>query len=107
MKFENTDLFKKQLKKLSKKYKNIKIDILNFIENFDKFHLNAVKIKDKIFKVRIRNSSKNKGKRVGFRVYYYLKIEDRVILLVIYDKSEIKMIDEEILNSLIKEYKNV
>jgi len=103
MKFETSELFKKQFKKLSKKYKNIKSDIEIFLRNFETFHETAINIKENIFKVRVKNSSKNKGKRGGFRIYYYLKIKDKVILLVIYDKSEIEMIDENLLKDLIDE----
>ena len=35
MKFETSDIFKKQLKKLAKKYSYIKHDIENFIQNFE------------------------------------------------------------------------
>jgi mRNA-degrading endonuclease RelE of RelBE toxin-antitoxin system len=56
------------------------------------------------FKVRVKNSDKSSGKQGGYRIYYY-KTDDAGIthLLVIYDKSEIEMIDESILDSLIDE----
>ena len=104
MKFDVTDIFKKQFKKLSKKYKNIKKDILAFIENFETEHKKAIKIKNYLYKIRIKNSDKNKGKSAGYRVYYYLKLEDHIVLLVIYDKSEIEMINEELLKDLIKDF---
>ena len=104
MKFDVTDIFKKQFKKLSKKYKNIKKDILVFIENFETEHKKAIKIKNYLYKIRIKNSDKNKGKSAGYRVYYYLKLEDHIVLLVIYDKSEIEMINEELLKDLIKDF---
>jgi len=76
VKIKVTELFKKQFKKLSKKYKNIKNDLYFFIENFENEHKKAVKIKNSIYKVRIKNSDKNKGKSGGYRVYYYLKINN-------------------------------
>ena len=105
MNFETSELFSKQLKKLAKKYKSIKKDLLEFMNEFDKIHQNAISIKTNIFKVRLKNSDKNKGKSAGYRVYYYLKIDEKVFLLTIYDKSEIEMINEEILNNMIKDFK--
>jgi mRNA-degrading endonuclease RelE of RelBE toxin-antitoxin system len=105
MKFETSDIFKKQLKKLAKKYSHIKHDIENFIQNFEFQHKQAVKIKNNLYKIRIKNSDKTKGKRGGYRVYYYLKMENKVILLVIYDKGEIEMINEKLLKELIELYK--
>ncbi len=105
MNFKTSELFSKQLKKLSKKYRNIKKDLLKFMNDFDEIHQNSISIKTNIFKVRLKNSDKNKGKSAGYRVYYYLKIDEEIFLLTIYDKSEIEMINEEILNKLIKDYK--
>jgi mRNA-degrading endonuclease RelE of RelBE toxin-antitoxin system len=105
MNFETSELFSKQLKKLAKKYKNIKKDLLEFMNDFDEIHQKAISIKTNIFKVRVKNSDKNKGKSAGYRIYYYLKINEKVFLLTIYDKSEIEMINEEILNKMIKDFK--
>lgn len=55
------------------------------------------------FKIRLANSNKNKGKSAGYRIYYYLKINDTVYLLTIYDKSEIESINESILDEFIDE----
>ncbi len=41
-----------------------------------------------VFKLRIRNSNTKKGKGGGYRLIYYLKTENLVILLSIYSKSE-------------------
>ncbi len=101
MNFETTALFDKEAKKLSKKYPLLKNDLNAFIENFDNNHQSAVSIKRDLYKVRIKNSSKNRGKRSGYRVYYYLKTETTVYLLTIYDKSEIAMIDETVLDNII------
>ena len=72
MNFKTSELFSKQLKKLSKKYKNIKKDLLKFMNEFDEIHQNSISIKTNIFKVRLKNSDKNKDKSAGYRVYYVL-----------------------------------
>ena len=96
MKFETLPIFDKQFKKLAKKYNHIKGDIQILVDDFDDIHRQATPIKSNIYKVRLSNSDKNRGKSAGYRVYYYLKIEDVVYLSTIYDKSEIQMIDESI-----------
>ncbi len=102
MNFETVPLFDKQFKKLSKKYNLIKSDVEELIINFDDLHQQATSIKNDLYKIRLANSNKNKGKRAGYRIYYYIKIEKTVYLLTIYDKSEIEKIDENILIEMIK-----
>ena len=103
MEFRTVALFDKQFKKLSKKYNLIKDDVEELVDNFDDLHLQATPIKTNLYKIRLANSNKNKGKRAGYRIYYYIKIETTVHLLTIYDKSEIQMINESVLVDLIKD----
>lgn len=103
MNFKTVDLFDKQFKKLSKKYNLIKGDLISFMDNFEDHHQHSVSIKTNLHKIRIANSNKNKGKRAGYRIYYYVKVEDTIYLLSIYDKSEIAMIDEKMLDQYIEQ----
>ena len=103
MTFETLPLFDKQFKKLSKKYNFIKNDIEEFVDNFGSIHQQAISIKTDLYKVRLANTNKNKGKSAGYRIYYYVKIDKVVYLLTIYDKSEIQKIDEKILIKIIKD----
>ena len=105
MKFETLPLFDKQFKKLAKKYNLIKKDIESFVDEFDSIHQQATPIKNNIYKIRLSNSNKNKGKSAGYRVYYYVKVDDIIYLATIYDKSEIQMIDENIVINAIKDIK--
>ena len=41
-----------------------------------------------VFKVRIRNRDAQRGKSGGYRMIYYLKTPDRVILVTIYSKTD-------------------
>lgn len=102
MNFKTTDLFDKQAKKLNKKYKTLKNDLKLFVRDFDTIHLSSTSIQKNLYKIRIANSSKNKGKSAGYRIYYYLQLEDTTHLLTIYDKSEVEMIDEGLLKELIE-----
>ena len=101
--FETVTKFDKEVKKLSKKYNLIKQDLNDFVLNFDTVHKESITIKNNLYKVRLSNSNKNKGKSSGYRVYYYLKIDDTVYLLTIYDKSQIESINENTLNQYINE----
>lgn len=51
-----------------------------------------------VYKVRIANTSANVGKSNGFRLIYYLAIEDEIYLLTIYSKKDDERIpnDEQI-----------
>lgn len=102
MNFKTTELFDKQAKKLSKKYKNLKNDLKLFISDFDNIHQQSISIKKNLHKVRLANTNKNKGKSAGYRIYYYVQIEEVTHLLTIYDKSDIEMIDENLLIELIE-----
>jgi len=103
MHFRTTALFDKQAKKLHKKYKHLKDDIAVFVAQFETLHLSSVTISSNIHKIRIANSDKNRGKSAGYRIYYYLYIEETVYLLTIYDKSETEMIDEALLGDMIQD----
>lgn len=103
MKFETVSLFDKQFKKLSKKYNFIKDDVKDFISNFNNVHQEAISIKGNLYKIRLSNSNKNKGKSAGYRIYYYVKINDTVYLLTIYDKSQIESINENSLTQYVNE----
>ena len=103
MNFETVSRFDKEVKKLSKKYNLIKEDLNNFVVDFDNIHKEATSIKNNLYKVRLSNSNKNKGKRAGYRIYYYLQINDTVYLLIIYDKLQIESINENTLNQYIEE----
>jgi len=103
MNFKTTELFDKQSKKLNKKYKNLKNDLNTLINDFDDIHQQATSIQKNLYKIRLANSDKNKGKSAGYRIYYYIQVEEITQLLTIYDKSEVEMIDEELLKDLIEE----
>ncbi len=51
--------------------------------------LEGLQLKDgAAYKVRVENSSANVGKSNGFRIIYYLAIEDEIYLLTIYSKKD-------------------
>ena len=83
--------FKKNLKRLSKKYRHIKSDISPLIEQLQNRELPGVRIPGTqyaVYKHRVKNSDLQKGKRSGYRVVYFLQKHDVVMLLTIYAKSD-------------------
>jgi mRNA-degrading endonuclease RelE of RelBE toxin-antitoxin system len=103
MNFETIEHFDRQVKKLAKRYRNIKKDLQSFIKNFDSIHQQATSIQKNLYKIRLANSNKNRGKSSGYRIYYYVQLEETTYLVTIYDKSEITMIDEDMLIKIIEQ----
>jgi len=102
------ELYKKAIKKLSKIYRNIESDVKSFLKSINKKEDLGIELKSNVFKVRIANSDKNKGKSAGYRLISYLAIiENELHLLYIYDKSKLTNVTEkEIDEFIIKQIKN-
>lgn len=88
-----TEYFKKQIKKLKKKFPHVKEDLLNVLE---KLRIeNEISIGRSIYKIRIRSRDMKKGKSGSFRCYIYLyRQKELLIPLSIYTKSEKEMLTE-------------
>jgi hypothetical protein len=88
-----SDHFKRQIKKLTKKYPNVKDDFLAIIDNLD--FKNEISIGKNIYKIRISSSDIKKGKSGGFRSYIYLYIKkDLAVPLCIYAKAKTENISQ-------------
>jgi mRNA-degrading endonuclease RelE of RelBE toxin-antitoxin system len=95
-------LYKKAYKKLLKQYKHIENDMDNFFNSITSKNDLGIEIKSNIFKARIKNSDKNRGKSAGYRLISYLAIVDNEVhLLYIYDKSKIENLTENEIDKLI------
>jgi mRNA-degrading endonuclease RelE of RelBE toxin-antitoxin system len=98
--------FELELKKLSKKYKNIKSDYKRLLETLSKSNPKdiAVYLGKDCYKLRLKNSDNNRGKSSGYRVIYlYVEDELNIILLSIYSKSDLSNISEEDIDKKILE----
>ncbi len=83
--------FKRDVKQLFKKYRQIRRDVNAFIEQLKQGETPGDQIPGAgytVYKVRLKNSDLSKGKRGGYRLIYYLKTAERIILITIYAKSE-------------------
>ncbi len=88
-----SDIFKKQLKTLKKRYVSVKDDLLLSLDNLN--------LKDErfigrgIYKIRVSCSDSLSGKKGGFRVYvYFYKKRELLVPLCIYHKSQKDSISE-------------
>ncbi|MDR3267805.1 MAG: addiction module toxin RelE [Tannerella sp.] len=103
MNFKVTPEFEKALKRLKKKYPSIKEDYLVFLAELEKNPVMGDEIFPNCRKVRIAIKSKGKGKSGGGRIIFYFEIiQDTVILLYIYDKSEMDNVQTDFIEQILK-----
>jgi mRNA-degrading endonuclease RelE of RelBE toxin-antitoxin system len=91
VRIEYSSEFKRHLRHLSKKYRHIKSDVQPVIEQLKAGQTPGDQVPRTgytVFKVRIKNSDIKKGKRAGYRMVYYLKTKEAIILITIYSKTE-------------------
>jgi mRNA-degrading endonuclease RelE of RelBE toxin-antitoxin system len=99
--------FRKQVRKLEKRYRKIQSDlqaILMQIQMGETIGDRLQGIDAEVFKVRIRNSDVNRGKSGGYRVIYWVKLPEYVVLLDIYSKSDRDDIEISTIQNIIAEF---
>jgi len=95
--------FKKNIKKLQKKYPLIKNDLKELNNTLQNNPNEGIELGNNCFKIRVKNSSIPTGKRGGFRVIYYYVYEENIYLMAIYSKSEIENISNDKMLEILKE----
>ncbi|MTJ49263.1 type II toxin-antitoxin system RelE/ParE family toxin [Dolichospermum sp. UHCC 0259] len=102
-----TPRFQRDLRELAKRYRSIRSDIQPLINQLQAGEIPGDRIagiKYQVFKVRIKNSNIQKGKSGGYRVIYYLKNAQEIILTTIYSKSDLTDVSNEIIEQAIAQY---
>jgi len=98
-----TELFKKEAKKLAKKYPGLKDDLKNLEKELKHDPFQGDSLGRSCYKVRMQITGKHSGKSGGGRVITYVKVIDKIIyLLSIYDKSYKEDLEEKELDKLLK-----
>ncbi|AXH10595.1 hypothetical protein CP960_06910 [Malaciobacter halophilus] len=98
---EYSDNFLKEAKKLSKKYKLLKTDLKQAVnEILDNQDL-GVYLGCDLYKKRVKNSSIPTGKSGGFRIIIYKQVEEKIILISIYSKNDKESLTDEELSELV------
>ena len=100
--------FKRNIRQLAKKYRNIKNDLTPLLQALENGETPGEQIQGTgatLFKTRIKNSNNNKGKSGGYRVIYFIRQKNQTILLSAYSKSQQSDISSEFLYKLVEKYK--
>lgn len=98
-----TSNFDRKLKKLAKKYKSIKNDLLEIFTKLEENPEFGTPLGKGCFKIRVSISSKGKGKAGGARLITYVRIvKETIFLMDIYDKSEQSTLSDKELKFLIE-----
>ncbi|MDB4919180.1 hypothetical protein [Mucilaginibacter sp.] len=98
-----TDKFKKEAKRLIKKYPSLKSELVDLNIYLANDPTSGTSLGNNTYKIRVAIKSKGAGKSGGARVITYLLSKNKeVYLLTIYDKGELDSIDDKAIKSIIK-----
>jgi mRNA-degrading endonuclease RelE of RelBE toxin-antitoxin system len=109
------DEFKRDAKKLLKKYASLKNELVELEQQLLENPTMGTLISEHTYKIRLAVKSKGKGKRGGLRVITHIievlvdvleknkEDETTIVLVAIYDKSEMENISENYLKEIISE----
>ena len=103
---ETAPTFERDVKRLSRRYARIRLDIEPIIAELQRGALPGDRVqglKLVVYKVRAANRDAKRGKSGGYRVIYYLPIGDLIVLLTIYSKSEQKDISARDIAKIVNE----
>ena len=104
-KIELTDNFKKEAKKLIKKYASLRAEIAALGKELAETPKLGTPLGNNIYKIRLAIAGKGKGKSGGARVISFVKIIDKtVFLLSIYNKGDKDTISNKEVEELLKGY---
>jgi len=106
--FIPTPTFEKSYKRLKKKYNSLGADLEEFKKEYNENQDIGIDLGEGFRKIRVAIKSKNKGKRGGARIITYdvfVKTEDKIVILVeIYDKSEVSSLSDSEYGTALKEF---
>ena len=97
--------FKKEAKRLIKKYPSLKIELAELFTKLEENPTIGTPLGNDIYKIRLAIASKNKGKSGGARVLSFVKVTQTTVLLFsIYNKGEVDNLPDKEIKELIKDY---
>jgi mRNA-degrading endonuclease RelE of RelBE toxin-antitoxin system len=95
--------FKKELKRMAKKYHSLKSDLALLFESLEENPTQGTHLGKNCYKIRVSIASKGKGKSGGARVITnFIISENTIYLLSIYDKSDKETLTNKELEDLLK-----
>jgi mRNA-degrading endonuclease RelE of RelBE toxin-antitoxin system len=99
-----TPRFKRDIKKLAKKYPSLKSEYAVLIGELEKTPHMGISLGNNCFKIRISIASKGKGKSGGARVITHIVINQGIVfLLTMFDKSEKENITDKELDEMLNQ----
>ncbi|MGB3208272.1 MAG: type II toxin-antitoxin system RelE/ParE family toxin [Crinalium sp.] len=104
-----TPEYKKNLRDLAKRYRNIRSDTQEVIEQIQTGNFIGDRIANLgenyfVLKVRVKNSNLQKGKRAGYRLIYQVESPTSILLLTIYSKLDREDISANEIYGIIAEF---
>lgn len=95
--------FRKQAKKLIKKYPSLKSELRALGAQLSIHPETGISLGNNCYKIRLAIASKGKGKSGGARIITHVYITEKIVfLLSIYDKSEQENIPDNEIKTLVK-----
>jgi mRNA-degrading endonuclease RelE of RelBE toxin-antitoxin system len=95
--------FRKEVKKLAKKYISLKNDLAVLFKKLEENPSIGTPIGKNCYKIRISIASKGKGKSGGARLITHIVVSEEIIfLLSIFDKSDKENLTDKELEELLK-----
>jgi hypothetical protein len=104
MQIETSARFKREYKRLVRKFPSLKDELEKLIDDLDNNPELGTPIGMNCYKIRLPIASKGVGKRGGARVITFVRLtKEEINLLTIYDKNEISDISDKEILSIIKD----
>lgn len=98
-----TDNFKKEAKRLIKKYASLKSELENLNDELEENPTLGTHLGNDIYKIRLAIASKGKGKSGGARVMSFVKVIDTTVYLFsIYNKGDKDSISVKEIQEILK-----
>jgi mRNA-degrading endonuclease RelE of RelBE toxin-antitoxin system len=102
-KIELSANFKKEAKKLVKKFPSLKQELTTLFTQLQTNPTMGTPLGNDIYKIRLAIASKNKGKSGGARVLSFVKVTATTVLLFsIYNKGDVDNLTDKEIQTLIK-----
>lgn len=102
---EVSPTFKKEAKKLAKKFPSLKNDLADLFDELAKNPLQGISLGHNVYKIRMQIASKAKGKSGGARIISLVKVlQETIFLLTIYNKSDKDSISDKEIKELMQDY---
>jgi len=98
-----TDNFKKEVKRLIKKYASLKSELEKLNDELEENPTLVTNLGNDIYKIRLAIACKGKGKSGGARVMSFVKVIDtKVYLFSIYNKGDKDSISDKVIQEILK-----